>query len=111
MSDPQSQQASDQAGTASGQGMAAPSVLPLEPSEPEPLGVGSVARVSGSLAFLKTADPMPMLRPPDLIDPGESGVVVEVRALGTRAVRFRRGTFLIAASSLSPVSPEARDPR
>jgi len=76
----------------------------------DPFAVGSAVRVTGTLPFLKTADPMPMLRPPDLIDPGESGVVVEVRALGTRAVRFRRGTFLIQASSLSPVTPEAPDP-
>lgn len=76
----------------------------------DPFAVGSAVRVTGTLSFLKTADPMPMLRPPDLIDPGESGVVVEVRALGTRAVRFRRGTFLIQASSLSPLTPEAPDP-
>ena len=57
--------------------------LPLIP-------LGSRVRVNGSLPYLKTADPMPMLRPPDLIDAGETGVVVELRALGIRAVRFRR---------------------
>jgi hypothetical protein len=62
--------------------------------------------VSGSLPYLKTADPMPMLRPPDLIDPGETGVVVELRALGIRAVRFRRGTFLLEEGRLSPATPE-----
>ncbi len=96
--------------TGSETGQATPVVPSPGAGEPDPLGVGSEVRVNGSLAFLKTADPMPMLRPPDLIDPGERGVVMEVRALGTRAVRFRRGTFLIAASSLSPASPEASDP-
>jgi hypothetical protein len=52
---------------------------------------------------------MPMLRPPDLIDEGECGVVVEQRPLEQRAVRFRRGTFLLTASQLRPV-PEAAKP-
>lgn len=51
-------------------------------------------------SYLKTADPMPMLRPPDLIDEGESGVVVELRSLDQLAVRFRRGTFLLTLSQL-----------
>ena len=50
--------------------------------------------------YLKSADPMPMLRPPDLIDGGECGLVVELRPLGQRAVRFRRGTFLLGCDQL-----------
>ena len=73
--------------------------LPLIP-------LGSRVRVNGSLPYLKTADPMPMLRPPDLIDAGETGLVVELRALGIRAVRFRRGTFLLEEARLSPATPE-----
>jgi hypothetical protein len=49
---------------------------------------------------LKTADPMPMLRPPDLVDLSEVGEVVALRPLGTVAVRFRRGTFLIDGALL-----------
>jgi hypothetical protein len=57
--------------------------------------------------YLKTADPMPMLRPPDLVDPAEIGVVVEQRARDQLAVRFRRGTFLFSASALQRVlTPE-----
>lgn len=41
-----------------------------------------------------------MLRPPDLVDAGEVGQVVAVRSHDTLAVRFRRGTFLIAAGAL-----------
>ncbi len=68
-------------------------------------------RLNGSLAYLKTADPMPMLRPPDLVDSGEIGQVVECRALGVVAVRFRRGTFLLDQTRLSLLSPGERAPR
>ncbi|MGL6135324.1 MAG: NAD(P)H dehydrogenase assembly family protein [Prochlorococcaceae cyanobacterium] len=43
-----------------------------------------------------------MLRPPDLIGLQEVGQVVELRALGVVAVRFRRGTFLLDAAALAP---------
>jgi hypothetical protein len=49
---------------------------------------------------------MPMLRPPDLVDAGEQGQVVEIRALDQLAVRFRRGTFLMAARDLRRVGTE-----
>lgn len=70
------------------------------------LAVGQSVRLRDRPAYLKTADPMPMLRPPDLIGPEEVGQVAELRALGTVAVRFRRGTFLLAASSLEPAGGE-----
>jgi hypothetical protein len=62
--------------------------------------------VVGSLRYLKTAEPMPMLRPPDLVDAGEVGHVVERRAGEVVAVRFRRGIFLLAASQLRPAGPQ-----
>lgn len=57
-------------------------------------------RLKGPVPYLKTADPMPMLRPPDLVDPEEVGVVVERRLRDQLAVRFRRGTFLLTAAQL-----------
>jgi len=68
------------------------------------LALGTLVRLRQRPAFLKTADPMPMLRPPDLIGVEEQGQVVEQRALGQLAVRFRRGTFLLAADQCTPVS-------
>ncbi|MFN5465980.1 MAG: NAD(P)H dehydrogenase assembly family protein, partial [Cyanobacteriota bacterium] len=38
--------------------------------------IGDHVRLNGPVPYLKTADPMPMLRPPDLVDPEEIGVVV-----------------------------------
>lgn len=63
-------------------------------------GVGDAVQLVGPQRYLRTAEPMPMLRPPDLVEPGEVGQVVEVRALGQLAVRFRRGTYLIDADQL-----------
>jgi hypothetical protein len=73
------------------------------------LGIGDRVRLNGSPAFLKTADPMPMLRPPDLVDAGEIGQVTGLRALDQLAVRFRRGTFLLGADQL--ISAEAERPK
>jgi hypothetical protein len=66
--------------------------------------VGESVRIALPPRYLKTADPMPMLRPPDLVDGGEVGVVSEVRAGDQLAVRFRRGTFLLAAADLTPAA-------
>jgi hypothetical protein len=69
-----------------------------------PFAVGDRVHLAGALRYLKTADPMPMLRPSDLIGMDEQGQVVEQRALGQIAVRFRRGTFLLAAGACVPDS-------
>lgn len=78
-------------------------VNPADDSPPAPaLAVGQMVSLRERPSYLKTADPMPMLRPPDLVSSEEVGQVVELRALGMVAVRFRRGTFLIAAHRLRP---------
>jgi hypothetical protein len=69
-----------------------------------PFPIGSHVRLRNLPAYLKTADPMPMLRPPDLVDAAEVGEVVGLRALEQLAVRFRRGTFLLEARQLERVS-------
>jgi len=72
------------------------------------LPIGTSVQLTARQRYLKTADPMPMLRPPDLVDPGETGLIVEWRAAGMVAVRFRRGTFLLAPSTLTAIaSPES----
>jgi hypothetical protein len=72
------------------------------PSESGPQ-IGASVRLGAAVPYLKTADPMPMLRPPDLVDPEEIGVVVERRARDQLAVRFRRGTFLLSRTQLLEV--------
>ena len=63
--------------------------------------IGDKVRLAEVPTYLKTADPMPMLRPPDLISLGEQGDVVALHPADTVAVRFRRGTFLLASSALA----------
>jgi hypothetical protein len=70
---------------------------------PSSLEVGALVRLLRRPGYLKTADPMPMLRPGDLVDPGEQGQVLAVRPAGQLAVRFRRGAFLVDAELLQPI--------
>lgn len=57
--------------------------------------VGDRVSVTTQPPYLKTADTMPMLRPPDLVTLGEKGIVLEQKPGGYWAVRFERGAFLI----------------
>ncbi|MEI6030354.1 MAG: NAD(P)H dehydrogenase assembly family protein [Synechococcaceae cyanobacterium ELA739] len=94
-------------------GRTPPDELPVAAGSPPPpaspvagFQVGDRVVLAAALTYLKTADPMPMLRPPDLVDAEEQGQVVEIRALGQLAVRFRRGTFLLGARDLRTISAE-----
>ena len=49
--------------------------------------VGDAVALMRRPRYLKTADPMPMLRPPDLVDAAEPGVVVALRAGDQVAVK------------------------
>ena len=70
-----------------------------------PLSVGDRCRLIRRQSYLKTADPMPMLRPSDLVEAGEVGEVVALHPLETVAVRFQRGAFLMGLDQLERVEP------
>jgi hypothetical protein len=65
--------------------------------------VGSKVSVVALPPYVKTADPMPMLRPPDVIQLGEQGVVIDRRPGGYWGVRFARGAFLIDSQYIALV--------
>ncbi|PMB50039.1 hypothetical protein CEN39_19620 [Fischerella thermalis CCMEE 5201] len=65
--------------------------------------IGSKVRVIALPPYLKTADPMPMLRPPDVIRIGEEGVVLDRRPAGYWGVRFAKGAFLIESQYIESV--------
>jgi hypothetical protein len=75
---------------------------PLAPQCP----VGALVQLKEAQPYLKTAAAMPMLRPGDLVAAGEQGEVVALLPLEQRAVRFRRGQFLLPITALE-LGPEA----
>ena len=75
--------------------------------------VGDRVRVTKLPRYVKTAEPMPMLRPPDVIGVGEEGVVLDRRPGGYWAVRFAKGAFLMESQYLEALteSNENTDPK
>ena len=65
--------------------------------------IGSKVRVVSLPPYVKTADPMPMLRPPDVIHLDEEGVVLDRRPGGYWGIKFARGAFLLEADYLESV--------
>ncbi len=66
-----------------------------------PFQVGDRVQIRALPPYLKSAETMPMLRPPDLVELGEEGVILSRKPGGYLGVRFRRGAFLIDAQYLS----------
>jgi Protein of unknown function (DUF3148) len=53
--------------------------------------------------YLKSADPMPMLRPADILQVGDEGTVLDRRPGGYWGVRFEKGAFLLDSQYLESV--------
>ena len=64
------------------------------------LSVGEKVSLQVHLPYLKTADPISMLRPPDLVSLDEVGVIIGIRDNDLLEVKFRRGNFLIPSERL-----------
>lgn len=71
--------------------------------------IGSKVRVVALPLYVKTAEPMPMLRPPDVICIGEEGVVLDRRPGGYWGIRFAKGAFLLDSQYIEPLetTPES----
>ncbi|MEH2415259.1 regulatory protein SipA [Nostoc sp.] len=65
--------------------------------------IGSKVRVVALPAYVKTAEPMPMLRPPDVIHIGEEGIVIDRRPGGYWGIRFARGAFLLDSQYIESI--------
>lgn len=65
--------------------------------------IGKKVRVVALPPYVKTAEPMPMLRPPDVICLGEEGVVLDRKPGGYWSVRFTKGAFLIDSQYIEAV--------
>ncbi len=72
--------------------------------------VGCRVRLTALPEFVKTADPMPMLRPPTVLTLGAEGIVIERRPGNTWAVRFDDHAYLLSASLLDVTAPSPWTP-
>ncbi|NEO97997.1 MAG: DUF3148 domain-containing protein [Symploca sp. SIO2E9] len=66
--------------------------------------VGDRVRVIKLPSYVKTAEPMPMLRPPEVIHIGEEGIILDRRPGGYWGVRFAQGAFLLDSQYLEAVA-------
>lgn len=57
--------------------------------------VGDRVKLMSLPPYIKTAEPMPMLRSPDILELGSEGVILDRRPGGYYGVRFSNGSFLI----------------
>jgi hypothetical protein len=62
--------------------------------------IGSNVKIITLPPYVKTADPMPMLRPAQLVKLGEVGTVIDRYPGDHWAVKFDRGNFLIGSQYL-----------
>jgi hypothetical protein len=65
--------------------------------------IGSKVRVVSLPPYVKTDDPMPMLRPADVIYVGEEGIVLDRRPGGYWGIRLTRGAFLIDSQYIESI--------
>ncbi len=66
--------------------------------------VGEKVSLQVPLSYLKTADFIPMLRPPDLVSLDEVGVIIKIRPNDLLEVKFRRGNFLVPSERLEAIN-------
>ena len=69
--------------------------------------IGEKVSLQVPLPYLKTADSMSVLRPPDLVSLDEVGVIIGIRHNDLLEVKFRRGNFLIPSERLRLLSDDA----
>ena len=62
--------------------------------------IGEKVSLQVPLPYLKTADSISMLRPPDLVSLDEVGLIIWIRPNELLEVKFRRGNFLIPSERL-----------
>ena len=68
--------------------------------------IGNKVSIQVPMSYLKTADSISMLRPPDLVSLDEVGVIIGIRPKDLLEVKFRRGSFLIPAERLKVIEEE-----
>ncbi len=57
--------------------------------------IGDRIQVTELPPYLKTADPMPMLRSSSLLTLGEEGIIIKANPAGYWSIRFTQGAYLL----------------
>lgn len=70
---------------------------------PATFEIGAKVRVVALPAYVKTAEPKPMLRPPNVIQIGEEGTIMDRRPGNYWGVKFTNGVFLMEADYIELV--------
>ena len=66
--------------------------------------IGTTIKLVTLPAYLKTAEPMPMLRPPNLLAVGETGMITDRKPGNYWVVKFDRGSYLMEARYLEAIA-------
>ncbi|MEB3829041.1 regulatory protein SipA [Phormidium sp. CCY1219] len=72
--------------------------------------IGDKVRVVALPAYVKTAESMPMLRPPNVIKIGEEGTILDRQPGGYWSVRFTNGAFLLESQYIESAREEQPPP-
>ena len=71
--------------------------------------IGEKVSLQVPLPYLKTADSISMLRPPDLVSLDEVSTIIGIRPNDLLEVKFRRGNFLIPSERLKILNKNTTD--
>ena len=63
--------------------------------------VGDRVKIISLPSYVKTAEPIPMLRSPDVVAIGEAGTILDRRPGGYYGIRFIQGAFLFEGQYLN----------
>ena len=72
--------------------------------KPKNFKVGDRVKIVALPAYIKTAEPMPMLRSPSLLTVGEQGTIIDRRPGGYWGIRFTQGAFLLESQYIEAIS-------
>jgi Protein of unknown function (DUF3148) len=76
-----------------------PSAEPSQTTSPD-FAVGDRVQLASQPPYFKTATPMPMLRPPDLIPVGSEGIILDRHPGEQWSIKFDREAVLLDARYL-----------
>lgn len=65
--------------------------------------IGDRIKIIALPEYIKTAEPMPMLRPPSLLTVGEVGTILDRRPGGYYGIRFTQGAFLLESQYIEMI--------